>query len=114
MFHFGGSSHALIFGPKVEVTFVNAEVNRYVKVNSIIAYVNTKDARTSRLKELENIEIELAASYKVKDGNSAEVLERAEDDLKKAKQKLSECQSKRDRLIELQYLRELAKKMNNQ
>ncbi|KAK0232331.1 hypothetical protein EDD85DRAFT_793159 [Armillaria nabsnona] len=78
MFHFGGLSHALIFGPKVEVTFVNAE-------------------------------IELAESYKVKDGNSAEVLERAEDDLKKVKQKLSECQSKRDRLIELQYLHELAK-----
>ncbi|PBK93284.1 phosphatidylserine decarboxylase [Armillaria gallica] len=38
MFHFGGSSHALIFGPQVRVTFAdNIKVNQHVKVKSIIA-----------------------------------------------------------------------------
>jgi phosphatidylserine decarboxylase len=40
MFHFGGSSHALIFGPKVNVTFAdNVIIDNHLKVNSIIAKV---------------------------------------------------------------------------
>jgi phosphatidylserine decarboxylase len=40
MFHFGGSSHALIFGPKVNVTFAdNVIIDNHLKVNSIIAQV---------------------------------------------------------------------------
>ncbi|KAK0431383.1 phosphatidylserine decarboxylase [Desarmillaria tabescens] len=38
MFHFGGSSHALIFGPQVKVTFADhVIVDQHLKVNSIIA-----------------------------------------------------------------------------
>ncbi|KAK0446036.1 phosphatidylserine decarboxylase [Desarmillaria tabescens] len=37
-FHFGGSSHALIFGPQVKVTFADhVIVDQHLKVNSIIA-----------------------------------------------------------------------------
>ncbi|KAK0211512.1 phosphatidylserine decarboxylase [Armillaria fumosa] len=38
MFHFGGSSHALIFGPQVNITFADhVKVDQHLKVNSIIA-----------------------------------------------------------------------------
>ncbi|KAK0211513.1 phosphatidylserine decarboxylase [Armillaria fumosa] len=38
MFHFGGSSHALIFGPQVKVNFVDTvKVDEHILVNSIIA-----------------------------------------------------------------------------
>ncbi|PBK70929.1 phosphatidylserine decarboxylase [Armillaria solidipes] len=38
MFHFGGSSHALIFGPQVKVNFADhVKVDEHIKVNSIIA-----------------------------------------------------------------------------
>jgi len=41
MFHFGGSSHALIFGPQVKVTFAdNVIIDNHLKVNSIIAQVS--------------------------------------------------------------------------
>ncbi|KDR70256.1 hypothetical protein GALMADRAFT_103443 [Galerina marginata CBS 339.88] len=41
MFHFGGSSHALIFGPHVNVTFAdNVVVDNHLWVNSIIAQVS--------------------------------------------------------------------------
>ncbi|KAF8954042.1 phosphatidylserine decarboxylase [Flammula alnicola] len=41
MFHFGGSSHALIFGPQVNVTFAdNVVVDNHLLVNSIIAQVS--------------------------------------------------------------------------
>ncbi|KAK0480861.1 phosphatidylserine decarboxylase [Armillaria novae-zelandiae] len=40
MFHFGGSSHALIFGPQVKVNFADTvEVDKHIKVNEIIAQV---------------------------------------------------------------------------
>ena len=40
MFHFGGSAHALIFGPQATVTFAeNVIVGQHIKVNSIIAQV---------------------------------------------------------------------------
>ncbi|PPQ85016.1 hypothetical protein CVT25_010404 [Psilocybe cyanescens] len=41
MFHFGGSSHSLIFGPHVNITFA-AEIvkDKHVQVNSIIAQVS--------------------------------------------------------------------------
>ncbi|KAK0446033.1 phosphatidylserine decarboxylase [Desarmillaria tabescens] len=40
MFHFGGSSHALIFGPQVNLIFDDVvEVDQHIKVNSTIAYV---------------------------------------------------------------------------
>lgn len=41
MFHFGGSSHALVFGPQVNVTFAdNVVVDQHLWVNSIIAQVS--------------------------------------------------------------------------
>jgi len=41
MFHFGGSSHALIFGPQVNVTFADhVIVDRHLLVNSIIAQIS--------------------------------------------------------------------------
>ncbi|CAE6452554.1 unnamed protein product [Rhizoctonia solani] len=41
MFHFGGSSHALIFGPHVKVTFTDeVEVGKHIHVNRIIASVD--------------------------------------------------------------------------
>jgi phosphatidylserine decarboxylase len=41
MFHFGGSSHALIFGPQVNVTFADhVVVDNHLLVNSIIAQVS--------------------------------------------------------------------------
>ncbi|KAK0192283.1 phosphatidylserine decarboxylase [Armillaria mellea] len=39
MFHFGGSSHALIFGPQVKVNFFgNVRLNEHILVNSWLAY----------------------------------------------------------------------------
>ncbi|THU82259.1 phosphatidylserine decarboxylase [Dendrothele bispora CBS 962.96] len=41
MFHFGGSSHALIFGPQVDVTFAReVQIDKHVKINSVIAQVS--------------------------------------------------------------------------
>ena len=41
MFHFGGSSHALVFGPQANVTFAdNVVVDQHLWVNSIIAQVS--------------------------------------------------------------------------
>lgn len=41
MFHFGGSSHTLIFGPHVDVTFAdNVIIDQHLWVNSIIAQVS--------------------------------------------------------------------------
>jgi phosphatidylserine decarboxylase len=49
MFHFGGSSHALIFGPNVQIQFndeiVNpvtgeVQVNNHIKVLSALARIN--------------------------------------------------------------------------
>ncbi|KAF7976510.1 hypothetical protein HWV62_6319 [Athelia sp. TMB] len=41
MFHFGGSSHALIFGPKSQITFENVvQENTHLKVNSAIGRVH--------------------------------------------------------------------------
>ncbi|KAK7464209.1 hypothetical protein VKT23_006375 [Stygiomarasmius scandens] len=41
MFHFGGSSHTLIFGPQVDVTFAREVViDKHVKVNSVLAQVS--------------------------------------------------------------------------
>ncbi|KAH8799230.1 phosphatidylserine decarboxylase [Flagelloscypha sp. PMI_526] len=41
MFHFGGSSHTLIFGPEVKVEFADTIIlDQHVKVNSIIAQVS--------------------------------------------------------------------------
>ncbi|KAK7434238.1 hypothetical protein VKT23_016045 [Stygiomarasmius scandens] len=38
MFHFGGSSHALIFGPQVDLTFArDVEIDKHVKINSVLA-----------------------------------------------------------------------------
>lgn len=40
MFHFGGSSHTLVFGPKCNITFMDGiEEGGHVKVNSIIGNV---------------------------------------------------------------------------
>lgn len=40
MFHFGGSSHSLIFGPKCNIAFASeARVDKHVWVNSVIAQV---------------------------------------------------------------------------
>ena len=40
MFHFGGSSSALIFGPKTNITFAdNVQIDSHIKVNSVIAEV---------------------------------------------------------------------------
>ncbi|KAI3605522.1 phosphatidylserine decarboxylase [Moniliophthora roreri] len=47
MFHFGGSSHALIFGPKVELTFADhVVVDQHLKVNSVIAQVHHSGGAT--------------------------------------------------------------------
>ncbi len=44
MFHFGGSSHSLIFGPQTKVTFAdNVVVDQHLWVNSIIAQVAPAD-----------------------------------------------------------------------
>ncbi|KAI0045727.1 hypothetical protein FA95DRAFT_1573597 [Auriscalpium vulgare] len=44
MFHFGGSTHALIFGPQVNVTFAdNIKENEHIWVNSIIAQVKAAE-----------------------------------------------------------------------
>ena len=41
MFHFGGSSHALVFGPQVQVTFADhVVIDNHLLVNSIIAQVS--------------------------------------------------------------------------
>ncbi|KJA18817.1 hypothetical protein HYPSUDRAFT_144417 [Hypholoma sublateritium FD-334 SS-4] len=41
MFHFGGSSHSLVFGPQVNVTFAdNVVIDQHLLVNSIIAQVS--------------------------------------------------------------------------
>jgi phosphatidylserine decarboxylase len=41
MFHFGGSSHTLLFGKHVDITFADhVVVDQHIKVNSIIAQVN--------------------------------------------------------------------------
>ena len=43
MFHFGGSSHALIFGPQTKITFareVTEKQNPHLLVNSVIAQVS--------------------------------------------------------------------------
>lgn len=43
MFHFGGSSHALIFGPQCKVTFADvAAEGRHVWVNSVIGRIDPK------------------------------------------------------------------------
>ncbi|KAK0474029.1 phosphatidylserine decarboxylase [Armillaria luteobubalina] len=43
MFRFGGSTHALIFGPQVNITFADhVKVDQHVKVNSIIAQASLK------------------------------------------------------------------------
>ncbi|PPR04309.1 hypothetical protein CVT24_013382 [Panaeolus cyanescens] len=40
MFHFGGSSHALVFGPQAKVTFADVvQKDKHIHVNSIIAQV---------------------------------------------------------------------------
>ncbi len=40
MFHFGGSSHALVFGPQTKVAFrEHVVVNQHILVNSTIADV---------------------------------------------------------------------------
>ncbi|KAK0496269.1 phosphatidylserine decarboxylase [Armillaria luteobubalina] len=42
MFHFGGSSHALIFGPQTKVNFADTvAVDQHIKVSSIIAQAST-------------------------------------------------------------------------
>ncbi|KAK7041869.1 hypothetical protein VNI00_008826 [Paramarasmius palmivorus] len=41
MFHFGGSSHALVFRPQVEITFADhVVVDQHLQVNSVIAQVH--------------------------------------------------------------------------
>ncbi|KZP29087.1 phosphatidylserine decarboxylase [Athelia psychrophila] len=46
MFHFGGASHALIFGPQCKVTFAEeAAEGRHVWVNSIIGRIDPKYSR---------------------------------------------------------------------
>ena len=38
MFHFGGSSHAMIFGPQAKLTFADVvQVDQHHLVNSILA-----------------------------------------------------------------------------
>ncbi|KAI0045726.1 phosphatidylserine decarboxylase [Auriscalpium vulgare] len=46
MFHFGGSSHTLIFGPQCNVTFAdNIKENEHIWVNSIIAQVSAAETK---------------------------------------------------------------------
>lgn len=41
MFHFGGSSHALVFRPGTNITFAdNVVIDQHLKVNSVIAQIN--------------------------------------------------------------------------
>ncbi|KAI0069297.1 phosphatidylserine decarboxylase [Artomyces pyxidatus] len=43
MFHFGGSTHALVFGPQIDVKFADhVAVDKHIWVNSIIAQVTPK------------------------------------------------------------------------
>lgn len=47
MFHFGGSSHTLIFGPKCNIAFASeASVDKHVWVNSVIGQVVPRDLQS--------------------------------------------------------------------
>ncbi|KAJ3564824.1 hypothetical protein NP233_g8040 [Leucocoprinus birnbaumii] len=43
MFHFGGSSHAVIFGPQANVAFTDeVKPGHHIQINRIIAFANAK------------------------------------------------------------------------